>query len=168
VIQILTGCFLAMHYIPNVDLAFNSVEHIMRDVDNGYILRYTHANVASFFFIFVYALNYKIIISNTLFYSNLHFACNPLGFKPTDLNSRISGFIFARYLAENYNLIIKFCKLTFLLSTLRACCLLFNKALSDTFLKIFRPLDYSRLSGLDTKDIDNKNPEKKLDNKFLQ
>ena len=54
-IQILTGCFLAMHYIPNVDLAFNSVEHIMRDVDNGYILRYTHANVASFFFIFVYA-----------------------------------------------------------------------------------------------------------------
>jgi ubiquinol-cytochrome c reductase cytochrome b subunit len=44
-----------MHYIPNVDLAFNSVEHIMRDVDNGYILRYTHANVASFFFIFVYA-----------------------------------------------------------------------------------------------------------------
>jgi group I intron endonuclease len=36
-------------------LAFNSVEHIMRDVDNGYILRYTHANVASFFFIFVYA-----------------------------------------------------------------------------------------------------------------
>jgi ubiquinol-cytochrome c reductase cytochrome b subunit len=55
VLQILTGCFLAMHYIPNVELAFNSVEHIMRDVDNGYILRYTHANVASFFFIFLYA-----------------------------------------------------------------------------------------------------------------
>lgn len=55
IIQILTGCFLAMHYIPNVDLAFNSVEHIMRDVENGYVLRYTHANVASFFFIFVYA-----------------------------------------------------------------------------------------------------------------
>lgn len=54
-IQILTGCFLAMHYVANVDLAFDSVEHIMRDVDNGYILRYTHANVASFFFIFVYA-----------------------------------------------------------------------------------------------------------------
>ena len=43
-----------MHYIPNVDFAFNSVEHIMRDVNNGWILRYTHANVASFFFIFVY------------------------------------------------------------------------------------------------------------------
>lgn len=53
-IQILTGAFLAMHYTPNVDLAFNSVEHIMRDVNNGWIIRYTHANVASFFFIFVY------------------------------------------------------------------------------------------------------------------
>jgi len=54
IIQILTGAFLAMHYTPNVDLAFNSVEHIMRDVNNGWIIRYTHANVASFFFIFVY------------------------------------------------------------------------------------------------------------------
>jgi len=54
VIQILTGAFLAMHYQANVDFAFNSVEHIMRDVNNGWILRYTHANVASFFFIFVY------------------------------------------------------------------------------------------------------------------
>nr|YP_009710584.1 apocytochrome b [Amanita basii]QFZ98533.1 apocytochrome b [Amanita basii] len=53
-IQILTGAFLAMHYTPNVDFAFNSVEHIMRDVNNGWIIRYTHANVASFFFIFVY------------------------------------------------------------------------------------------------------------------
>jgi quinol-cytochrome oxidoreductase complex cytochrome b subunit len=54
IIQILTGAFLAMHYTPNVDFAFNSVEHIMRDVNNGWLLRYTHANVASFFFIFVY------------------------------------------------------------------------------------------------------------------
>lgn len=54
VIQILSGCFLAMHYQSNVDFAFNSVEHIMRDVNNGWIVRYTHANVASFFFIFVY------------------------------------------------------------------------------------------------------------------
>nr|YP_010886789.1 cytochrome b [Lanmaoa macrocarpa]WJH17090.1 cytochrome b [Lanmaoa macrocarpa] len=53
-IQILTGCFLAMHYQPHVDFAFNSVEHIMRDVNNGWLIRYTHANVASFFFIFVY------------------------------------------------------------------------------------------------------------------
>lgn len=55
IIQILTGSFLAMHYSPNVDFAFSSVEHIMRDVNNGWILRYIHANVASFFFIFVYA-----------------------------------------------------------------------------------------------------------------
>lgn len=54
VIQILTGIFLAMHYTPNVDLAFISVEHIMRDVNMGWAIRYTHANTASFFFIFVY------------------------------------------------------------------------------------------------------------------
>jgi len=54
-IQIVTGIFLVMHYTPTVDLAFNSVEHIMRDVNYGWLLRYTHANVASFFFIFVYA-----------------------------------------------------------------------------------------------------------------
>ena len=54
IIQILSGAFLAMHYQAHVDFAFNSVEHIMRDVNNGWIVRYTHANVASFFFIFVY------------------------------------------------------------------------------------------------------------------
>lgn len=54
-LQIVTGIFLVMHYTPHTDLAFNSVEHIMRDVDYGWALRYTHANVASFFFIFVYA-----------------------------------------------------------------------------------------------------------------
>lgn len=53
-IQILTGIFLAMHYTPHVDLAFVSVEHIMRDVQGGWLLRYMHANGASFFFIVVY------------------------------------------------------------------------------------------------------------------
>lgn len=53
VIQILTGVFLAMHYTPHVDMAFASVEHIMRDVNNGWLLRYAHANGASFFFIVV-------------------------------------------------------------------------------------------------------------------
>ncbi|KAI9631688.1 cytochrome b (mitochondrion) [Dioszegia hungarica] len=53
-IQIVTGVLLAMHYTPNVDLAFISVEHIMRDVNYGWMIRYIHANVASFFFIFVY------------------------------------------------------------------------------------------------------------------
>ena len=54
VIQILTGVFLAMHYTPHIDLAFNSVEHIMRDVNNGWLIRYMHANGASMFFIVVY------------------------------------------------------------------------------------------------------------------
>lgn len=52
--QIVTGVLLAMHYTPSVDLAFVSVEHIMRDVNYGWLIRYIHANVASFFFIFVY------------------------------------------------------------------------------------------------------------------
>jgi len=54
IIQILSGIFLAMHYVPHTDLAFNSVEHIMRDVTNGWFLRYLHANGASMFFIVVY------------------------------------------------------------------------------------------------------------------
>ena len=53
-VQLLTGIFLAMHYTPHVDLAFNSVEHIMRDVEGGWFLRYMHANGASMFFIVVY------------------------------------------------------------------------------------------------------------------
>jgi len=52
--QILTGVFLAMHYTPEVHYAFLSVEHIMRDVNYGWLLRYLHANGASFFFIVVY------------------------------------------------------------------------------------------------------------------
>jgi len=55
VIQILSGIFLAMHYTPHIFNAFNSVEHIMRDVNNGWLLRYLHANGASFFFIVVYS-----------------------------------------------------------------------------------------------------------------
>nr|YP_010577896.1 apocytochrome b [Cryptomonas pyrenoidifera]UZP15116.1 apocytochrome b [Cryptomonas pyrenoidifera] len=54
VVQILTGIFLAMHYTPHVDLAFLSVEHIMRDVNNGWLIRYLHANGASMFFAVVY------------------------------------------------------------------------------------------------------------------
>ncbi|MGH6706896.1 MAG: cytochrome b [Sphingomicrobium sp.] len=53
-IQIITGIVLAMHYYASADGAFNSVEHIMRDVNAGWMLRYAHANGASFFFIVVY------------------------------------------------------------------------------------------------------------------
>ena len=55
VVQLITGIFLAMHYAAHVDYAFASVEHIMRDVPYGWLLRYTHANGASMFFIVVYA-----------------------------------------------------------------------------------------------------------------
>jgi len=54
VLQIVTGIVLAMHYVPNADLAFASVEHIMRDVNAGWAIRYTHANGATLFFIAVY------------------------------------------------------------------------------------------------------------------
>jgi ubiquinol-cytochrome c reductase cytochrome b/c1 subunit len=54
-VQIVTGVVLAMHYTAHVDYAFNSVEAIMRDVDYGWLLRYLHANGASFFFVAVYA-----------------------------------------------------------------------------------------------------------------
>lgn len=54
VLQILTGVILAMHYAANGAVAFHSVEHIMRDVNWGWMLRYMHANGASFFFIVVY------------------------------------------------------------------------------------------------------------------
>ncbi|WP_069298699.1 cytochrome b [Neptunicoccus sediminis] len=54
-LQIVTGIVLVMHYTPHVDLAFDSVEHIMRDVNGGWALRYMHSNGASLFFIAVYA-----------------------------------------------------------------------------------------------------------------
>jgi len=54
VIQIVTGIVLAMHYVPQGDHAFQSVEQIMRDVNQGWFLRYAHANGASFFFIVTY------------------------------------------------------------------------------------------------------------------
>nr|YP_009379009.1 cytochrome b [Pachycerina decemlineata]ARI44223.1 cytochrome b [Pachycerina decemlineata] len=54
IIQILTGLFLAMHYTADINLAFNSVNHICRDVNYGWLLRTLHANGASFFFICLY------------------------------------------------------------------------------------------------------------------
>lgn len=69
VIQIITGFCLTMHYVPHTTLAFDSVEHIMRDVSYGHIIRYTHANGASFYFVCLYchifrSLYYKTFIKN--------------------------------------------------------------------------------------------------------
>jgi len=54
IVMVLTGFFLAMNYVPHVDLAFDSVERIMRDVNYGWLIRYLHMNGASMFFIVVY------------------------------------------------------------------------------------------------------------------
>jgi ubiquinol-cytochrome c reductase cytochrome b subunit len=65
VLQIVTGIVLAMHYASNANVAFESVEHIMRDVNWGWLMRYAHANGASFFFLVIY-----IHIGRGLFYSS--------------------------------------------------------------------------------------------------
>lgn len=54
IIQIVTGLMLAIHYTPHIDLAFSSVAHIIRDVNYGWLLRFIHANGASWFFICIY------------------------------------------------------------------------------------------------------------------
>ncbi len=54
IIQIITGVTLGMHYTPSISEAFDSVEHIMRDVNNGWLVRYLHSNTASAFFFIVY------------------------------------------------------------------------------------------------------------------
>nr|ASL05691.1 cytochrome b [Monochamus sutor] len=64
-IQIITGLFLAMHYCPNIELAFSSVAHICRDVNYGWLIRTLHANGASFFFICLY-----IHIGRGIYYSS--------------------------------------------------------------------------------------------------
>ena len=63
--QIITGIVLGMHYVAHADLAFQSVEHIMRDVNYGWLIRYVHANGASMFFLAVY-----IHIFRSLYYGS--------------------------------------------------------------------------------------------------
>nr|AYR05328.1 cytochrome b [Coleoptera sp. ACP-2013] len=67
-IQIITGIFLAMHYCPNMNLAFNSVAHISRDVNFGWLIRILHANGASFFFICIYTH-----IGRGIYYSSYYY-----------------------------------------------------------------------------------------------
>nr|YP_009540709.1 cytochrome b [Arcyptera meridionalis]AYQ22797.1 cytochrome b [Arcyptera meridionalis]QID03978.1 cytochrome b [Arcyptera meridionalis] len=67
-IQIITGLFLAMHYTPNIEMAFSSVIHICRDVNNGWIIRTLHANGASMFFICIYLHVGRGIYYNSFMY----------------------------------------------------------------------------------------------------
>jgi len=64
-LQLVTGIFLAMHYCPNVEIAFSRVVHITQDVNHGWLLRTIHANGASFFFICLY-----LHISRGIYYSS--------------------------------------------------------------------------------------------------
>ena len=68
IIQILSGLFLTFFFTPHVDLAFFSIEHIMRDVNYGWLIRYVHANGASFFFFLVY-----IHILKGIYYGSYYF-----------------------------------------------------------------------------------------------
>jgi len=68
VVQILTGIFLAMHYTPHIDLAFSSVEHIMRDVNGGWLIRYLHANGASMFFYVYIRIFLEVYILGLIFF----------------------------------------------------------------------------------------------------
>ena len=119
----------------------------MRDVNNGWLIRYTHANVASFFFIFVYALIYKFIINNNLFFYNWPLLNiekshpiqwgsdkNPIYLKGSITgqklaSSKLLGLLY-RWLAKSYNQIIKLCKLTL------SCYLFFKKALTYSLIKL--------------------------------
>jgi quinol-cytochrome oxidoreductase complex cytochrome b subunit len=67
VLQIATGVFLAMFYKPDVNMAFDSVQHIMRDVNYGWLLRYIHSTGASAFFVVIY-----VHMARTLYYASYH------------------------------------------------------------------------------------------------
>lgn len=67
-IQLITGIFLAIHYTSDIRCAFNSVTHIMRDVNNGWLLRIIHANGASLFFICIYLHTGRGIYYSSYFY----------------------------------------------------------------------------------------------------
>ena len=66
VMQIVTGIFLTMHYKPDAELAFASVEYIMRDVEWGWLIRYMHSTGASLFFIVVYLHMFRGLLYGSL------------------------------------------------------------------------------------------------------
>nr|YP_011021630.1 cytochrome b [Paraschizogynium plumachela]WQM21761.1 cytochrome b [Paraschizogynium plumachela] len=68
ILQIITGLFLAMHFTSDISTAFNSVSHISRDVNYGWLIRAIHANGASLFFFLIY-----IHIGRGIYYSSFHF-----------------------------------------------------------------------------------------------
>lgn len=91
-IQLLTGIFLAMHYTAHADMAFNSVEHIMRNVNNGWLLRYTHANGASMFFIIIY-----LHIGRGLYYKSYIFPREHVWYSGIGIYAAVMAIAFMGY-----------------------------------------------------------------------
>lgn len=89
ILQIVTGIFLAVNYKPDAELAFGSVEYIMRDVDYGWLIRYMHSTGASFFFIVVYLHMFR-----ALMYGSYQ--------KPRELLWIIGMFIYLALMAESF------------------------------------------------------------------
>ena len=89
VVMILSGIFLAMNYTPHTDMAFDSVERIMRDVNFGWLLRYIHSNGAAFFFIIVY-----IHILRGMYYGSYKY--------PRELNWILGVFIYLLMMATAF------------------------------------------------------------------
>lgn len=72
VIQLISGLFLSMHYIPDINLAFASVEHIMRDVNYGWFVRYLHSNGASMFFFAIFFHTFRNIYFGSYLHPRVH------------------------------------------------------------------------------------------------
>ncbi|MDM8566212.1 cytochrome b N-terminal domain-containing protein [Candidatus Halobeggiatoa sp. HSG11] len=89
VLQIITGIFLATNYKPDAELAFASVEYIMRDIDYGWLIRYLHSTGASFFFIAVYLHMFRALL-----YGSYR--------KPRELIWLIGMFIYVCLMAESF------------------------------------------------------------------
>tara|TARA_Y100001970_G_scaffold154418_1_gene189170 strand:+ start:1893 stop:3158 length:1266 start_codon:yes stop_codon:yes gene_type:complete len=89
IVMILSGIFLAMNYTPHTDMAFDSVERIMRDVNFGWLLRYIHSNGAAFFFIIVY-----IHILRGMYYGSYKY--------PRELNWILGVFIYLLMMATAF------------------------------------------------------------------
>ena len=89
VLQIITGIFLATNYKPDAQMAFASVEYIMRDVDYGWLIRYLHSTGASFFFIAVYLHMFRALL-----YGSYR--------KPRELIWIIGMFIYVCLMAESF------------------------------------------------------------------
>ena len=91
-IQIITGLFLTMFYTPHTDFAFFSVDHIMRDINYGWLVRYMHANGASFFFFFIY-----IHMLRGLFFSSYQYPRTNIWFTGVTIYLCLMGTAFLGY-----------------------------------------------------------------------